>query len=80
MKVNERLYQDQSWLHEKYTSTVWKVSKYGVFSGPYFPVFAQNKEIYGVNLRTQSKYRKIRTRKKSTFHGVEDLIELLLQI
>ena len=31
-------------------STAWKVSKYGVFSGPYFPVFRLNTEIYGVNL------------------------------
>ena len=27
--------------------TAWKVSKYGVFSGPYFPVFGLNTEIYG---------------------------------
>ena len=40
-----------------------KVSKYGVFSGPYFPVFRLNTEIYGVNLFIQSEYRKIRTRK-----------------
>ena len=26
----------------------WKVSKYGVFSGPYFPVVGLNTEIYGV--------------------------------
>ena len=32
-------------------STAWKVSKYGVFSGPYFPVFGLNTEICGVNLR-----------------------------
>ena len=43
-------------------STTWKVSKYGVFSGPYFPVLGLNTEIYGVNLRI---YRKIRTRKYS---------------
>ena len=36
--------------------TAWKVSKYGVFSGPYFPVFGLNREIYGVNLRIQSQY------------------------
>ena len=30
--------------------TAWKVYKYGVFSGPYFPVFGLNTEIYGVNL------------------------------
>ena len=28
--------------------TAWKVSKYGVFSGLYFPVFGLNAEIYGV--------------------------------
>ena len=27
--------------------TAWKVSKYGVFSGPYFPVFGLNTEKYG---------------------------------
>ena len=31
--------------------TAWKMSKDGVFSGPYFPVFGLNTEIYGVNLR-----------------------------
>ena len=47
--------------------TVWKVSKYGVSSVPYFPVSRLNKEIYGVNLRIQSEYGKIRTRKNSMF-------------
>ena len=37
------------------------------FSGLYFLVFRLNKEIYGVNLRIQSEYRKIRTRKTSAF-------------
>ena len=37
------------------------------FSGPYFPAFGLNIEIYGVNLRIQSEYRKIRTRKNSVF-------------
>ena len=41
--------------------------KYGVFSSPYFPVFRQNTEIYGVNLCIQSECRKIRTRKNSIF-------------
>ena len=27
--------------------TAWKVSKYGNFSGPYFPVFRPNTEKYG---------------------------------
>ena len=43
------------------------MSKYGVFSGPCFPVFGLNTEVYGVNLRIQSEYRKIRTRKNSVF-------------
>ena len=44
-----------------------------VFSGPYFPAFGLNPEIYGVNLRIQSKYRKICTRKTpylNTFNAV----------
>ena len=52
---------------------LWKVSKCGVFSGPYFPVFGLNMENDGVNLRIQSKYRKIRTSKNSAvgnFHVV----------
>ena len=47
--------------------TDWKVSKYGVISGPYFPVFALNTEICFVNFRIQSEYRKIRNRKVSVF-------------
>ena len=48
-------------------TTVWKGSKYWVFSGPDSPVFGLNMEIYVLNLRTQSKYGKIRTRKSSAF-------------
>ena len=47
--------------------TAQKVSKYRVISGPYFPVFRLNTEIYSVNLRIQSKYRKIWTRNNSIF-------------
>ena len=47
--------------------TAWKVSKYGVISGPYFPVFELNMEIYSVNLRIQVEYKKIRTRNNSVF-------------
>ena len=43
------------------------MSKCGVFSGPYFPVFGLNVEIYEVNLRIQSECRKIRTRNNSVF-------------
>ena len=49
------------------TGTARKVSIYGVISGPYFPVFGLNTEIYGVNLRVKSKYRKIPTRNNSVF-------------
>ena len=47
--------------------TAWKVFKYGDFSGPYFPAFGLNTKMYGVNLRIQSEYGKIRTRKNSVF-------------
>ena len=43
------------------------MSKYGVFSGPYLPVSGLNTEIYFVNLPTQSKHGKIRTRKNCVF-------------
>ena len=34
---------------------------------PYFPVFGLNTEICSINLRIQSEYSKIRTRKNSVF-------------
>ena len=49
------------------TFTAWKVSKYGVISGPYFPVFGLNTERSGGSLRIQSEYRKIRIRNNSVF-------------
>ena len=48
-------------------ATMWKVSKYGVFSGLHFREFKLNTEIYAVDLRIQSEYGKIRTRKNSAF-------------
>ena len=41
----------QNLVKSKYTeviNTAWKVSKYGVFSGPYFPVFGLNTGNYGL--------------------------------
>ena len=53
--------------------TAWKMSKYGVISGPYFPVFGLNTEIYGVisvfNLNTR-KYGPEITPYLDTFHAV----------
>ena len=43
------------------------MSKYRVISGPYFPVFGLNTEVYSVNLRIQSEYRKTWTRNNSVF-------------
>ena len=63
----------QNKIHVKYCSLLYlldrmihcvKSVKYVVFSGPYFPVFWLSTEIYSVNLRIQSEYRKIQTRKK----------------
>ena len=56
------------------TNTAWKVSQYRVFSGPHFPAFGLNTEVYGVNHRIQSKCGKIKTRKTpylDTFHAVQ---------
>ena len=47
--------------------TAWKVSKYEVISGPYFPAFGLNTEIYSVNFQIQSECRKMRTRNNSVF-------------
>ena len=49
------------------SSTAWKASKYGVISGPYFPVLGMNVDIYSLNIRIQSECKKIRTRKNSVF-------------
>ena len=50
---------------KRYTAR--KVSKYGDFSVPYFPVFGLSTGIYYVKLRIQSKYREIRTRRNPYF-------------
>ena len=56
--------------------------KYGVFCGPYFPAFGLNTKIYFVNLRIQSEYRKIQTRKNSVFGYFSrgDLALLMMQL
>ena len=46
--------------------TIWKVPKYRVFSGPYFPVFGWNTDIYSVNT---GKYRSEITSYLDTFHA-----------
>ena len=52
---------------------------YGVFSCSYFPVFGLNTEIYGVNLRIQSEYRKIQTRKNSVFGHSSRSVQIRLK-
>ena len=51
----------------QYTPTAWKLSKYGVFSSPYFPAFGLNTERHGVSLHIQSECGEIQTRKDSVF-------------
>ena len=45
-------------------ATAWRVSKYGVFSGRYFPVFGLNTEIYGapysVRIQESTDQKKLR--------------------
>ena len=44
-----------------------KVVGIRTFSGPYFPIFGLNMEIYRVYIHNQSEYMKKQTRKKSVF-------------
>ena len=53
------------------------MSKYGVFTGPYFPAFELNTEIYSV---IQSEYRKIRTRKNSVFGHFSHIVIVCKEI
>ena len=48
-------------------NNAWILSKYGVFSSPYFPAFGLNTEICSVSPRIQSECGKIHTRKNSIF-------------
>ena len=59
--------------------TAWNMSKYGVFSSPYFPVFGLNKKIFSVNLFVQSKYGKTRTRKNFVFGNFSHSVSLSLK-
>ena len=57
------------------------MAKYRVISGPHSPAFGLNTEIYGVNLRIQSEYRKIGpeiTPHLDTFHAVRVSAVLIL--
>ena len=47
--------------------------RYGVITGPYFPLFVLNTKIHAVNFHIQSEYRKIRTRNNywNTFYAVK---------
>ena len=54
-------------LNQELPFSVWNVSKYGVFSGPYFTAFGLNMERYFVSLRIQPECGKIQTRKYSVF-------------
>ena len=56
----------------------WKVSKYGIFSGPYFPALGLNTERYEVSLRIQperEKYGPEKTPCLDTFQAVLTLSE-----
>ena len=56
----------KSKLYERSDSTQ-KASNFGVFSGPYFPVFGLNTKIFRLNLRVQSEYGKIQAEENSNF-------------
>ena len=47
------LFSEDGTIHKWRKITAREVSKYGVFPGPYFPVFGLNTETFSVNLRIQ---------------------------
>ena len=55
-------------------STAWKVSKYGVFPGPHFPLFELNTEIYSKFNPNTGKYGPEKTTYLNTSHTVQVLI------
>ena len=57
--VNERISYLDSTIRDMITVTTWKVSKYGVISGPYFPLFGLNTEIFSVQENTDQKKLRI---------------------
>ena len=46
-------------VHQHEIDNAWQVSKYEVFSGPYFPLFGMNTEIYGVQENVDQKKLRI---------------------
>ena len=53
-----------------WVDTAWKVSKYGVFSGPYFPAFELNTPYLSVFSSNAGKYGPEKTSYLVTFHAV----------
>ena len=47
--VSTRFFFKQRIFQFSHSVATWKVSKYGVFSGPYFPAFGLNTERYGIS-------------------------------
>ena len=83
MKCKTGLKWVKIYISQMYHETFWKIFPKGShyvknfriqsFSGPHFPVFGLNTEIYEVNLRIQYSRGKIRTRKTpntDTFYTV----------
>ena len=68
--VTYRNYKSYSSGNHSVMITAWNVSKYRAFSGPYFPVFGLNTEIYGVE----------KTPYLDTFHAVDSFRKALQKI
>ena len=64
----------QSWV-TRYKHCMKRVHLDGVFSGPYFPVFGLNTEIYGPNT---GKYGPEKTPHLDTFHAVKGVAKIYI--
>ena len=80
MKAKLKFYENLQNFQNMIPTLREKFPNNGVFSGPYFPVFGLNTEIYGVNLRIQSEYRKIRTRKNYAFGHFSRSVDINLRL
>ena len=79
--LHEKLFFLSKNIHQFEHITTLKVSKYGVISGPYFPVFRLNTEIDSVNVHIQSEYKKMQAIDNFAFkHFSRSVLSIFLRI
>ena len=72
--------ESEFWEYATKPITAWKVSKYGVIAGPYFPAFGLNTERYFVFSPNAGKYGPEITPYFGTFHAVKYCLQCWSEI